>query len=129
MKVQHLPWSFSENKRQWFCSDCKIKTAAQVTCFISTREGRLSGEASVELEPHVPFMSTSPHDPITSQRSCLLMYHYLGDYVLINKFWATQTFRPKYIRNSNNSTAKNPENNRLSNTGKNLNRHFSNDGQ
>ncbi|KAL6065582.1 hypothetical protein STEG23_005124 [Scotinomys teguina] len=50
VKVRGLLWSCSTDEVQRFFSDCKIQKGAQGIRFIYTREGRLSGEAFVELE-------------------------------------------------------------------------------
>uniref|UniRef100_A0A8C5VV14 RRM domain-containing protein n=1 Tax=Microcebus murinus TaxID=30608 RepID=A0A8C5VV14_MICMU len=50
VKVRGLPWSCSADEVQRLFSDCKIHNGSQGIRFIYTREGRPSGEASVELE-------------------------------------------------------------------------------
>ncbi|XP_064829303.1 heterogeneous nuclear ribonucleoprotein H-like isoform X2 [Oncorhynchus masou masou] len=50
VRMRGLPWSCSVDEIQRFFSDCKIANNGTSIHFTSTREGRPSGEAFVELE-------------------------------------------------------------------------------
>ena len=50
VKVRGLPWSCSADEVMRFFSDCRVQNGTSGIRFIYTREGRPSGEASVELE-------------------------------------------------------------------------------